>query len=157
MKSAFPSRKAASPSGKSIQLAAITGTDTTFITPKDEMDSGTTYYLPRMVGTSKALELMLTGELFDAAEALRLGIVSRVVAPDELLKTAQELAARIARQAPIAVELTKRVVYRGMIDDIRRQIDWESGAQQTCMQTEDHKESVRAFLEKREPPKWKGK
>ncbi len=120
-------------------------------------DSGTTYFLPRMVGTSKALELMLTGELFDAAEALRLGIVSRVVTPDDLLKTAQELAARIARQAPIAVELTKRVVYRGMIDDIRRQIDWESGAQQTCMQTEDHKESVRAFLEKREQPQWKGK
>ena len=120
-------------------------------------DSGTTFFLPRVVGTEKALELMLTGELFDAAEAFRLGIVSRVVSPDDLMKTAQELAAKFAQQPPIAVELTKRVVYRGMIDDIKRQIDWESGAQQICMQSEDHKESIRAFLEKREQPKFKGK
>lgn len=120
-------------------------------------DSGATYFLPRVVGISKALELMLTGDLFDAAEALRLGIVSRVVPPDDLMKTAQELAARLAQQPPIAVELTKRVVYRNIIEDLKRQIDWESGAQHLCMQTEDHKESIRAFLEKREQPKFKGK
>jgi len=120
-------------------------------------DFGTTYYLPRVVGTSKALEFMFTGELFDAAEAARLGIVSRVVPPDELMNAAQELAARIAQQAPIAIELTKRLVYRSMIEDISRHIDWETYAQQLCFGTEDHRESVRAFLEKREQPPFKGK
>ncbi len=120
-------------------------------------DCGLTYFLPRVVGTSKALELMFTGELIDAPEAERLGIVNRVVPHDELMKVAQELAARIAQQPPIALELTKRLVYRSMIEDIARHLDWETYAQQLCMQTEDHKESVLAFLEKRPQPQFKGK
>jgi len=119
-------------------------------------DCGITYWLPKVVGTSKALELMFTGELIDAAEAERLGIVSRVVPPDELMKVTQELATRIAQQAPIALELTKRLVYRSMIDDIAHHFDWETYAQQLCRQTKDHKESVRAFLEKRPQPQFKG-
>ena len=119
-------------------------------------DCGMTYFLPRLVGTSKALELMFTGELIDAIEAERLGIVSRVVPPDELMKVTQELATRIAQQPPIALGLTKKLVWRGMIDDIVRHFGWETYAQQLCFQTEDHKESVRAFLEKRPPPQFKG-
>jgi len=119
-------------------------------------DCGLSYFLPRVVGTSKALELMFTGELIDAAEAERLGIVSRVVPPDELMKVTQELATRIAQQPPIALELTKRLVYRSMIDDIAHHFDWETYAQQLCRQTKDHKESVRAFLEKRPQPQFKG-
>ncbi len=118
---------------------------------------GVTYFLPRVVGTSKALELMFAGELIDAVEAERLGIVSRVVPPDELMKVSQEMATRIAQQPPIALELTKRLVYRSMIEDIARHLDWETYAQQLCFQTEDHKESVRAFLEKRPQPQFKGK
>jgi len=120
-------------------------------------DCGLTYLLPRTVGISKALELMIMGELISAAEAERLGIVSRVVPPDELMKTARELAARIAQQPPIAVELTKKLVYKGMIGDISHHLDWETYGQRTCFQTEDHKESVRAFLEKRPQPQFKGK
>lgn len=120
-------------------------------------DSGMTYFLPRTVGLSKALELMYTGELLTAAEAKSLGIVSRVVAPDEVMKTAWELAARIAQQAPIALELTKRMVYRGILDDLANHLDWETYSQQLCFNTEDHKQSVLAFLEKRSTPPFQGK
>ena len=120
-------------------------------------DCGLTYSLPRTVGTSKALELMLTGELISAAEAEHLGIVSRIVPPDELMKITQELAVRISRQPPVALELTKRLVYRGMMDDISHHLEWETYAQRLCFQTEDFKESVLAFLEKRPQPRFKGK
>lgn len=120
-------------------------------------DCGITYFLPRAVGTSKALELMFTGELIGAAEAERLGLVSRVVPLDKLMETSQELAARIAQQPPIALELTKRLVYRSMIDDIAHHLDWETYAQQLCFRTEDFKESALAFLEKRPRPQPRGK
>ena len=120
-------------------------------------DYGMTYYLPLVIGISRALELMCSGELIGAVEAERLGIVSRVVAPDELMKVARELAAKIARQAPIPMGLTKKMVWRGLSDGLARQLDLESWAQQICFQTEDHRESVRAFLEKRPLPEFKGK
>jgi len=120
-------------------------------------DCGITYWLPGTVGTSKALELMYTGEIIGAAEAERLGIVSQVVPPDELMKVTQELAARIAQQAPLSVELSKKMVYRGMLDDIARQIELETYANRVCAQSEDSREAVRAFLEKRPQPQFKGK
>ncbi|MFC1861900.1 enoyl-CoA hydratase/isomerase family protein [Chloroflexota bacterium] len=120
-------------------------------------DFGITHHLPNIVGTSKALELMFTGELISAAEAEQLGIVSRVVPPDELMKAVRELAARIAQQAPIPVELTKKIIWRGLLEDLTRQLDLETYAQQICLGTEDHQESVRAFLEKRPQPLFKGK
>jgi enoyl-CoA hydratase/carnithine racemase len=116
-----------------------------------------TYLLPRAVGTSKALELMLNGNIIDAEEARLLGIVSRVVPHDELMEVVHELAARVSQQPPIAVELTKRLVYRGMIEDMARHLDWETSAQHLCQGTEDFKESILAFLEKRPQPKFKGK
>ena len=120
-------------------------------------DTGATYFLPRVVGTAKALELMYTGELINAADAERFGIVSQVISPDELMNVVWELAIKIAQQPPLALELTKRVVYRSMIDDLAHHLDWETWAQQYCFQSEDHKESVRAFLEKRPLPKFTGK
>ncbi len=120
-------------------------------------DYGLTYYLPQTVGMSSALELMFTGEIISAAEAERLGIVSRVVAPDELMNVARELAGKIAQQAPIPVELTKKMVWRGLFDSLTRQLDLETYAQQICFQTEDHREAVRAFLEKQPQPQFKGR
>ena len=119
-------------------------------------DSCLTYILPRVVGTSKALELMFTGDMIDAIEAKSLGIVSKVVPPDELMQTARDLAVRIASQPPIAIELTKRTVYRSMLNDLSNHLDWETYAQQLCWRTEDFKESARAFLEKRPSPPFKG-
>ncbi len=120
-------------------------------------DFGLTYYLPLAAGTSKALELMYTAELFDAAEAERAGIVSRAVPPDELMNAAQELAARIAQQAPLSVELTKKMVWRGMLDGLVRQLDLETYASRICSQSEDHKASVKAFLNKKPPPEYTGR
>ncbi len=120
-------------------------------------DCGLTYYLPLTVGMSSALELMYTAELIDAAEALRIGLVSRVVLPDDLMKATRELANRIIQQAPLSIELTKKMVWRGLFDRLVRQLDLETDSMRICQQSEDHLESVKAFLEKKPSPKFKGK
>ncbi len=120
-------------------------------------DFGLSYFLPSIVGMSQACELMFTGKLIDATEALRLGIVSRVVPGKELMKVVRELAAQIAQQPPVAVELTKKMVYRRITADFLHQLDLETYAQNLCRQTEDHAEAVRTFLEKQPPPHFKGR
>jgi len=120
-------------------------------------DYGLTCYLPLAAGMSNALELMYTAELIDAAEALRIGLVSRVVPSEGLMKTARELANKIVQQAPLSVELTKKMVWRGLFDRLARQLDLETDSIRICRQSEDHRESVKAFLEKRPPPRYKGK
>ena len=115
-------------------------------------DSGATFYLPRVVGTSRAFEMMYTGDMVDAREAERIGLVSRVVPDEELLKTARELAARIAKMAPLTLELTKRAVVKGIEGhDFEAQLVYESLAQNAASNSEDYREAVQAFLEKREP------
>ncbi|MFC1918862.1 enoyl-CoA hydratase/isomerase family protein [Chloroflexota bacterium] len=120
-------------------------------------DYGLTYYLPLTIGMSKALELMFTAKIIDAAEAERLGIVSRVVPASELMAVTQELATSIAQQAPIPIELTKKIVWQNLFDGMTRQLDLETWAQQICFRTQDHKESVRAFLAKQPQPRFQGK
>ena len=120
-------------------------------------DFGLTFYLPLAVGMSSALELMYTAELIDAAEALRIGLVSRVVPPDDLMKAARESANKIIQQAPLSTELTKKMVWRGLYDRLARQLDLETDSIRICRQSEDHAESVKAFLEKKPLPKFKGK
>ncbi len=119
-------------------------------------DCGITYWLPRMVGMSRAMELMLTGRIIDAAEALRLGLVSRVLPPDELMPAALELAERIAAQPPVSVELSKRMVYRRIRGEVDRAVEIETYANRVARSTEDHAAAVRAFLEKRPPPRFTG-
>jgi 2-(1,2-epoxy-1,2-dihydrophenyl)acetyl-CoA isomerase len=119
-------------------------------------DLGATYFLPRIVGTAKAMELMITGDVFDAAEAQRLGIVNRVVPEGEVMKTARELADRIASGPSVAIGLIKQAVNRGVHNSLEQQIEFECFADYICFQTEDHKEGVRAFLDKR-PPEFKGR
>jgi len=119
-------------------------------------DFGLTYYLPVAVGMSKAMELMFTAELIGAAEAERIGIVSKVVPLEELMNAANELASKIAAQPPVSVELTKRMVWRSRFDDLVRQVDMETWGSRVCFQTEDHRESVKAFMNKQPPPKYKG-
>lgn len=114
-------------------------------------DLGSTYFLPRIVGMEKALDLMLSGEVINAEEALRIGLVSRVIPHEQILAKAKELAAKIAAGPSVAVELTKRGLRRALDSDLRTQLDYESYAQNLCRKTEDHKEAIQAFLEKRKP------
>jgi enoyl-CoA hydratase/carnithine racemase len=119
-------------------------------------DWGGTYFLPRIVGTAKACELIFTGAVIDAVEALRLGIVSQVVAPEELLPTVHGLARAIAAGPPIAIRLAKRALYRNAEADLRSALEFETFAQNACFETEDAREGIRAFVDKR-PPVFRGR
>ncbi len=119
-------------------------------------DCGATYAMPRIVGMAKAMEHMITGDAFDAAEAQRMGMVNRVVPEEEVMKVARELADRIARGPSLAVRLTKQAFRRGLHGTLEQQIEWETYTQYLCINMEDHKEAFRAFLEKR-PPEFKGR
>jgi len=114
-------------------------------------DAGLSYYLPRIVGTTKAFELYLTGEIIDAKEAERLGIVSRVVPHEELMNTVMELAVKTAKGPSIAISLAKRLTYQGIENNLETVAELETQAQRICFQTEDLQEAVNAFLEKRDP------
>ena len=113
-------------------------------------DCAATYSLPRIVGTAKAKELMWTGDIINAREAERIGMVTRVVPQDKLMDECKAFAHRIAKGPSIAIELTKWAVQKSLDNDFERQLDFESRAQQICNTTEDFKEGVRSFIEKRE-------
>jgi len=119
-------------------------------------DWGGTYFLPRVVGLAKAAELIWTGEIIDAEEALRLGIVSALHAPEDLMAAAYALAQKIAAGPPIAIRLAKRALYHNLECDLRRALEFETFAQNICSETEDAREGIRAFVEKR-PPTFRGK
>ncbi len=112
---------------------------------------GGAYFLPRLVGTSKALELLLTGDVLSANEALDLGIVNRVVPHDRLMEEAIKLAEKIAAKPPLAVRMMKRAVYQGQTGTLRSHLDYISSQLSLLSETEDHLEAARSFLEKRKP------
>ena len=112
---------------------------------------GGAYYLPRLVGSARALELLWTGEVLGADQALELGIVNRVAPHDRLLEEAFALAQKIAAKPPLAVRMTKRAVYQGLTSSLRAHLDSISSQLALLTETEDHMEAARAFLEKREP------
>ena len=114
-------------------------------------DWGGTYFLPRVVGTAKAAELIFTGYVIDAQEALRLGIVSAVHAPEELMPAALALARKIADGPPIAIRLAKRAIYHNLDCDLRQALEFETFAQNICYETDDAAEGIKAFVEKRAP------
>jgi len=119
-------------------------------------DIGITYILPRLVGTAKAMEFMITGDAIDAAEAWRIGMLNRVVPEADLMTAARELAAKIASGPSVATELTRHIVRKGIHNSLEQQIELEASTFYTCLKTEDHKEGARAFREKRQP-EFKGK
>ncbi|MDB5443690.1 MAG: enoyl-CoA hydratase [Phenylobacterium sp.] len=114
-------------------------------------DVGGFYRLPAVVGPAKAAELLFTGDVIDAAEALRIGLVSEVVAHEALMPRALALAARIAANPPLAVQALKAGLQRAAYGDPREIGTWAIAEIRRLMRTEDHKEGVASFLEKREP------
>lgn len=114
-------------------------------------DGGSTYTLPRTVGYAKAFELMATGDLVSAQEALQLGIVNRVVSVDELDYAVNEMAARLRSAAPLALAKIKAGLNHAESSDLASALEFEAVNQGDCFRSEDFVEGVRAFLEKRKP------
>ncbi len=114
-------------------------------------DVGGFYRLPAIVGLAKASELLFTGDVIDAAEALRIGLVSEVVPHAALLSRARALAGRIAANPPLAVRALKEGLRRASHGDPREIGSWAIDTIYRLMQTEDHREGVASFLEKRAP------
>jgi len=112
---------------------------------------GGAYYLPRLVGPAKALELFLTGDVVPPPEALAMGLVNRVVPHDRLMEETMNLAAKIASKPPLAIRMMKRAVYQGMTSTLRAHLDYISSQISLLSETKDHREAARAFLEKRKP------
>ncbi|HEY5646582.1 MAG TPA: enoyl-CoA hydratase-related protein, partial [Pseudomonadales bacterium] len=113
--------------------------------------AGGTYMLPRLIGLSRAMELLLSGELISAQQALEMGLVSRVVPQGELDRAVEELVEKPSWGAPLAQRAIKRVVHKGLtmawpeVDEFGRLLSDE------LWKTEDHREGVRSHVEKRKP------
>jgi enoyl-CoA hydratase/carnithine racemase len=116
------------------------------------IEFGSSWLLPRIVGLANAVDLALTGRLIDAQEALRMGLVSRVVADNELMPAARALAADLANQcSPLGISYVKRFVYQHLYTDLATALRDEADSAQVMLHSDDFKEGVKAFLEKRAP------
>ena len=114
-------------------------------------DWGGTYFLPRLVTPIKACEMFFLGDAINAEEALQLGIVNRVVSPDELMPVVRELAERLRQAPPIPIAAAKQAVYSSQTAELDEMLRYESEAQLRCFESRDAGEGIRAFLEKRDP------
>jgi 2-(1,2-epoxy-1,2-dihydrophenyl)acetyl-CoA isomerase len=114
-------------------------------------DSGASWFLPRLVGSAKAAELALVGDTVDAAEALRIGLVSKVVPGAQLMEEARALADTLAGGAPLANALTKQALQRAMTIDLDEALEGEAKLQGIAGRSADHAEGLAAFREKRRP------
>ncbi len=114
-------------------------------------DTGATWFLPRLIGMERALEMLYTGRLVEAEEAEKIGLVSEVVAPDNLMERANALAQEIARGPTLAVEINKRLAREGMERKLVEHIEAEQFLQEITHKSEDAREGGLSFIEKREP------
>ena len=113
--------------------------------------AGGTYFLPRLVGIDKACQLIWTGDMIEAQEAERIGLVTMVVPHEELEIATRELAEKLAKAAPLVIQRSKRAIYAGLDMDLESSMKYIQPLMREIQQSEDHKEGTRAFLEKREP------
>ena len=109
------------------------------------------FFLPLVVGPGRALEILYTGEVIDAQEALRIGLVHRVVPHEDLMPAALALAERLAQGPPLALGYTKRLAYQALGLKMAAQAEDEDVAERLVKRTQDFQEGLRSFMEKREP------
>jgi 2-(1,2-epoxy-1,2-dihydrophenyl)acetyl-CoA isomerase len=118
-------------------------------------DSGSTFFLPRLIGLSHAFEMAVTGRKVKADEAMSMGLVNRVVPDAELPAEVKKLGQQLANLPPRAIGLTKRAMNAAWTADVEAQLDYEAMLQTVAGQSKDHREGIASFLEKR-PPKFTG-
>lgn len=119
-----------------------------------DMSAG--YFLPRLVGFGRATDMMMSGRFVKTEEAERIGLITRVVPENELDQAVKELARRLAAGPPVALGFTKRAIRRSLDRDMEGEFDYEIFAQVQCLQSDDHREGLAAFREKR-APRFEGK
>jgi 2-(1,2-epoxy-1,2-dihydrophenyl)acetyl-CoA isomerase len=112
---------------------------------------GGIYLLPRLVGVGRACELIWTGDMIDATEAASIGLVTRVVPHEELEIATKELAEKLAKAAPLAIQRSKQAIYSGLNMDFESSMKYIQPLMREILQSKDHKEGTQAFLAKREP------
>ena len=112
---------------------------------------GSSWQLPRLIGLSNTLLLQYTGDRIDGNEAYRMGVVSKVFTDDALMEASLELASRLANMPSQSLALIKYLVHKSLDMDFEESLDLAHVAQEQVRRTEDHKEAVQAFIEKRQP------
>ncbi|MBI4850486.1 MAG: enoyl-CoA hydratase [Acidobacteria bacterium] len=114
-------------------------------------DWGGTFFLPRLIGTARACEMIFTGDVFDAETAYQFGLVNKVVSDNELQTKTQELLQKLVSRPSRALALAKRAIYQGIEHSLSQALDYETLAQRECFESENAKEGIQAFLERRDP------
>ena len=112
---------------------------------------GGTWLLPRLIGVAKAAELIFTGDFLEAKEAERIGLLNRLVPAERLEEETMTLARRLADGPPIAIRLSKLQIYKGLEMDLEAALEMAAAAELIASNSEDHREGVAAFMEKRAP------
>jgi 2-(1,2-epoxy-1,2-dihydrophenyl)acetyl-CoA isomerase len=123
----------------------------TFIRLGLHPDWGGTFFLPRLAGTAAAIEMMMSGDVINAGEAYRLGLVNAVVPHDELETATIKMVERFTRNSPRINAMIKRAVYQSLNATFDEMLDYETAAQRACFALDDSAEGLNAFLEKRQP------
>ncbi len=114
-------------------------------------DGGGTFFLPRLVGLAKAAEMIFTGDPLSSSEAERLGLINRVVPNEGLAKALEDLADKLVNRPSMALGLAKQALWENLQGDLDAALKFEAQSQKTCLASEDHREAVQAFIEKRIP------
>ncbi|MFC2070375.1 enoyl-CoA hydratase/isomerase family protein [Chloroflexota bacterium] len=112
---------------------------------------GGAYFLPKLIGIDKACQLIFTGDMIDAREAERIGMVTMVVPHEELESTARDLAEKIAKGPLQAIKYAKKAIYASLTTDLKTSLDYTMAIRQELLKTEDHREGAVSFVEKRAP------
>ncbi|HEX5735466.1 MAG TPA: enoyl-CoA hydratase-related protein [Blastocatellia bacterium] len=123
----------------------------TFIRLGLHPDWGGTYFLPRLAGTAVACEMMMSGDVINATDAYRLGLVNQVVPHEELEAATDKMAHRFTRNSPRILAMVKQAIYKSLTENFDQMLDYETAAQKACFQLEDSSEGLNAFIQKREP------
>lgn len=114
-------------------------------------DAGVTYFLPRIIGPTRAAEILLLGKVLSGEEAMQMGIVHRAAGSEDLDDVVNDFVEHLAAGPPLATRYTKDGLTNSLARSLEEEFDFEARAQTACMMSEDHKEGVKAFQEKRAP------